>query len=74
MNEVHLFPALMASRLLIFLWNLSTSDEAVLVVNLGKRSFAGGEGSTISAFLPKKLINVTNKLTRLNYISQLGLY
>ena len=56
MNEVDRFPALMASRLLIFLWNLSTSDEAVLVVNLGKRSFAGGEGSTISAFLPKKLI------------------
>ena len=56
MNEVHLFPALMASRPPIFLWNLSTSDEAALVANLGKKSFAGGEASSISAFLPKTLI------------------
>ena len=43
MNNVNPFPALTAPFPLIFLSNLSNTDEVALVANLGKTSLAKGK-------------------------------
>ena len=62
MNKVNPFPALFTPHPLIFLPNLSITNESALVTNLGKTSLAKRTASTFSAFLPKLLIILPRSL------------
>ena len=62
MNKVNPFSALTAPRLLIFLSNLSITDETALVANLAETSLAKETARSISAFLSKLPIILTTNL------------
>ena len=64
---MNLFPALTAPPSLVFLSNLSNTDEVALVANLGKTSLVEGTARNyytnlpkLSIFLPRNLFNSIN--------------
>ena len=63
-NKVNPFSALTASYPLIFLSNLSNTDEFALDANLGKTPLAKGRASYNNVFLHKLFILVSNILPR----------